>query len=163
MEKIISLLNTLNYTISSCESITGGLFSKTITDIPGASKVFKGAIVAYNNAIKIKIVKVKQRIIKKYGVVSSECALAMAKNTKKIFQTNIAISFTGNAGLDNLENKPSGLVYLAIFLTKKQYWVEKLQLQGNREQIRMAVVKKAQELLIKNLKIIKKGITSQIT
>lgn len=151
MDKIIELLNTLNYTISSCESITGGLFSKTITDIPGASKVFKGAIVSYNNEIKIKVVKVKAKIIKKYGVVSAECALAMAKNVTKIFQTDIAISFTGNAGPDNLENKPSGLVYLAIFLSKKQFWVEELNFKGNRDQIRKAVVKTAQELLITNL------------
>lgn len=151
MNKIIELLNNLNYTISSCESVTGGLFSKTITDIPGASKVFKGAIISYNNEIKIKVVKVKAKIIKKFGVVSAECALAMAKNVKKIFRTNIAISFTGNAGPDNLENKPSGLVYLAIFLSKKQFWIQELNLQGNRDKIRKTIVKKAQELLITNL------------
>lgn len=151
MDKVIELLNALNYTISSCESITGGLFSKTITDISGASKVFSGAIISYNNEIKVKVVKVKTKLIKKYGVVSAECALAMAKNVKKIFQTDVAISFTGNAGPENLENKPSGLVYLAIFLSKKQFWVTELNLQGNRDQIRIAVIKKAQELLVLNL------------
>lgn len=155
MDQVIELLNFLNYTISSCESVTGGLFSKTITDIPGSSHVFKGAIISYNNDIKIKVVKIKPRIIKKYGVVSAECALAMAKNIRKIFRTDIAISFTGNAGPDNLENKPSGLVYLTIFLSKKQFWIEELNFQGNRKQIRIAIVKKAQELLITNLTKIK--------
>lgn len=151
MDKVIELLKILNYTISSCESITGGLFSKTITDIPGASHVFKGSIVSYNNEIKIKVVKVKPKIIKKFGAVSSECALAMAKNIQKIFKSDIAISFTGNAGPDNLESKPSGLVYLAIICPKKQFWVEELNLSGNRDQIRAGVIKKAQELLITNL------------
>ncbi|MDQ7982786.1 MAG: nicotinamide-nucleotide amidohydrolase family protein [Spiroplasma sp.] len=149
--KIIKLLKDASYTISSCESITGGFFSKTITDFPGASQVFKGAIIAYDNEIKIKVVKVKPKIINKFGAISRECALAMAKNIKKIFKTDIGISFTGNAGPDNLENKPSGLVYLAIVLNKKQFWVEELHLVGYRDQIRVAVIKKAQELLLANL------------
>lgn len=151
MEKVIELLSLLNYTISGCESVTGGLFSKTITDVPGASHVFKGSIVSYTNEIKTKVVKVKPKIIKKYGAVSAQCALAMAKNVKKIFNSSLAISFTGNAGPDNLENKPSGLVYLTIFLSKKRFWTEELNLTGNRDQIRMAVVKRAEELLITNL------------
>lgn len=150
MNDIVNLLKELNYTISSCESLTGGLFSKLITDIPGASEIFKGSIVCYTNEIKVNVVKIKSEIINKYGVVSPECALAMAQNVTKIFNTNVAISFTGNAGPNTLENKPVGLVYLAIVF-QKYFLIEELNLRGTREEIRNEVVKQAQEILKINL------------
>lgn len=155
MELIINLLKELNYTISSCESITGGLFSKEITDIPNASQIFKGSIICYTNEIKINFVGIKKEIIEKFGVISPECALAMAQNIKKKFKTNVAISFTGNAGPDTSENKPVGLVYLALVFDKF-FLIEKLKLHGTREEIRNQVVSQAKEILIKNLIKIKK-------
>ncbi|MGL5268836.1 MAG: CinA family protein [Spiroplasma sp.] len=155
METIINMLKELNYTLSTCESITGGLFSKLITDIPGASQVFKGGVVAYTDEIKVKVVKIKKEILEKYGAVSPECALAMSQNVRKIFKTNVAISFTGNAGPDGSETKPVGLVYLAIVF-EKYFLIEKLILKDSRQNIRNKVVKQAQKILIKNLIKIKK-------
>lgn len=155
MEVIVNLLKQLNYTMSSCESITGGLFSKTITDISGSSQVFKGSIVSYTKEIKIKIVKIKEEVLNKYGVVSPECALIMAQNIKEIFNTDIAISFTGNAGPSSLEKKPIGLSYIAIVFPK-YFLIEKLVLQGTRTEIRNKIIKHAQEILKINLTKIKK-------
>lgn len=155
MKKVVDLLNKLNYTLSSCESVTGGLFSKSITDIPGAAQVFKGGIVSYTNEVKINVVHIKKDIIKKYGAVSPECALAMAQNIREIFKTDVAVSFTGNAGPDSSENKPVGLVYLAL-VTKNDSLVEELTLNGSRETIRNEMIKQVETILIKNLIKIKK-------
>lgn len=155
MEIIVNLLKELKYTISSCESLTGGLFSKKITDIPDSSEIFKGSIVCYANEVKINLVQVKPEIIKKYGAISPECALAMAQNARKIFKSDVAISFTGNAGPNKSENKPIGLVYVAIVF-EKYFIIEQLSLQGTREEIRNELINQAQKILIANLTKIKK-------
>lgn len=155
MEVVVSLLQELKLTLSSCESLTGGLFSKRITDVPGASQVFKGAIIAYSTAAKIDVVRIAKEIIEKYGAVSKECALAMAQNTKAIFQSNVAVSFTGNAGPDKSEDKPVGLVYLAIVFDH-YFVVETLTLSGSRTEIRNEVVLQAEKILVANLTKIKK-------
>jgi len=80
--------------------------------IAGASKYFSVGFITYTNESKINIVKIKKTTIEKYGVISKQCAIEMALNTQKILKTNIAISFTGNAGPNALENKPVGLVYV---------------------------------------------------
>ncbi|MBE4703935.1 CinA family protein [Spiroplasma platyhelix] len=155
MEAVVSLLKELNYTISSCESLTGGLFSKTITDVPGASQVFKGSIVAYSNQAKIDVVSINAEVFNKYGAVSKECALAMAQNVRAIFKTDVAVSFTGNAGPNASENKPVGLIYIALVF-EKFFIIEELSLSGTREEIRNEVVKQAQAILAANLIRIKK-------
>lgn len=155
MQAIVDLLKALNYTISICESVTGGLFSKLLTDVQGTSQVFQGSVVAYTNEVKIDIVRVEKEIIEKYGAVSKECALAMAQNVKALFNSDVAVSFTGNAGPEANENKPVGLVYLAIVF-EKYFLVEELKLQGTRAEIRDQAVKQGQIILEKNLIKIKK-------
>jgi len=139
MEIVVRLLKELNFTISSCESITGGLFSKQITDISNSSQVFKGAIVSYTNDIKINLVKIKADIFKKFGAISSECALAMAQNVREIFKTDVAISFTGNAGSIGSESKPIGLIYIAVVF-KEYFFVEKFVFHGIKKEIRSEAV-----------------------
>ncbi|WP_395473448.1 CinA family protein [Spiroplasma endosymbiont of Nomada rufipes] len=73
-----------------------------------------------------------KKIIEKYGVISKQCAIEMALNTQKILKTNIAISFTGNAGPNALENKPVGLVYVGIVINDN-VWCEVLNISGNIE------------------------------
>lgn len=98
-----------NITISSVESFTGGLFASEIVSQPGASKYFKGSLVAYSNEIKEKLgVNVKN------GVVNKEVAIEMALKGKEFFNVDYCISFTGNAGPTGSEGKEVGLFYIAI-------------------------------------------------
>jgi nicotinamide-nucleotide amidase len=101
-------------TLGSVESFTGGLFAAQLTSIPGASKVFMGSIVAYQNELKHTLLGVSKETIEKYGVVSERCALELAKNGLKTLNCSICVSFTGNAGPQALENKAVGLYYIAI-------------------------------------------------
>lgn len=150
MNELLVLLNNLNFKISCCESITGGVFAQEITSIAGASKCFSGGFITYTNEAKINIIKVKKTTIKKYGAISKQCAIEMALNTQKILKTNIAISFTGNAGPNAAENKPIGLIYIGVAINNN-VWCEVLNILGNRNEIRATAVAQAIIILKKSL------------
>ncbi|WP_425381631.1 CinA family protein [Spiroplasma endosymbiont of Polydrusus pterygomalis] len=150
MNQLLVLLNNLNFTIGCCESITGGLFAQEITSIAGASKYFSGGFITYTNETKINVVKVKKITIERYGTISKECAIEMALNTQKILKTNIAISFTGNAGPSVIETKPIGLIYIGIVINNN-VWCEVLNISGNRREIRAIAVDQAISILKKSL------------
>lgn len=122
LKKIINHLIELKLSICTCESMTGGLLASYFTDVDNASKVFKGSIVSYDKNIKIDLVKVPKDLINEYGTISQECANAMAKNIKRIFSSDLAISITGNASLTGpVENKPTGLAYITIYIFDKKH------------------------------------------
>ncbi|MBR6957947.1 MAG: nicotinamide-nucleotide amidohydrolase family protein, partial [Erysipelotrichaceae bacterium] len=98
MKELYGLLLARNYTIASCESLTGGLFTARMTEVPHVSQVLKGGICSYWNEIKENVVGVKRETIDSVGVVSKETAYEMALNVQKKFNVNVAVSFTGNAG-----------------------------------------------------------------
>ncbi|PPE04998.1 competence damage-inducible protein A [Entomoplasma ellychniae] len=141
MEKLVQYLIDKNLTISTCESFTGGLFANLITDIPNASKTFKGAFICYSNDFKKDIIKVNDRIIKKYGVVSKQCAIELAKNTQKITKTDVVISFTGNAGPGSLEDKEVGLAYICMCTFEEIIVLKIRQLNLSRVEFKKNAVK----------------------
>lgn len=147
---LFDLLEKHNLHISSAESLTGGAFMSYLTSISGASKVLKGGMVTYLNEVKEKL-GVSSETLDKYGAVSKECAYEMAMSASKFFETEVAISFTGNAGPTVLENKAVGLVYIGICINSKCETYE-LHLSGSRNEIREECCKRGLELLIENLK-----------
>lgn len=114
MEELIALLKARGLTICSCESLTAGLFAASLASVPGASGVLQGALVTYQNEIKERVAHVEADIIAAYGVISEQCAEAMALHTSDIMKADICVSFTGNAGPDAMEGKKAGLVYSSI-------------------------------------------------
>lgn len=112
--KLIELASARNITIASCESFTAGLFTATLGSIPGASAVLKGGLVTYYTPMKTVLAHVSEDLIEEYGVVSAECAEAMADNTREIMGADYCVSATGNAGPTAMEGKPVGLVYCGI-------------------------------------------------
>ncbi|WP_029511978.1 MULTISPECIES: CinA family protein [Mesoplasma] len=132
MIKLVNYLNKTNQTISTCESFTGGMFANEITNISGASNVYLGSFVSYQNSFKQSIVGVSERTIKKYGVVSEKCAIEMAQNTLKLTKSDFSISFTGNAGPMAMENKEVGLAYICVCSKSKYKVVEINEKNMNR-------------------------------
>lgn len=90
------LIDKKSFAVS--ESCTGGFISKLITDYPGSSRYFKGAIVAYDPATKSDILGIERSLIEKHGIVSETIASAMAEKTADIMNTDFAIGLTGVAG-----------------------------------------------------------------
>ena len=139
MNKIIELLKESNLTLSSCESLTGGLFASTITSFNGVSSFFKGSLVTYQTSVKENLLEIPSELINKHGVVSKEIAYEMCKRTSLKLSSDIAISFTGNAGPSAMEGKEVGLVYIGVCYLN-QVEVFEYHFQGDRNSIREQVV-----------------------
>ena len=124
-KKLINILKKKKLKISFAESCTGGLMSSIITSNSGSSKVFNLGLVTYSNKAKQKILKVPNKIIKKYGAVSVQCFLSMVNNLSKISNSHINISITGIAGpKGGTRKKPVGLVFIGLKF-KKRIFVNK--------------------------------------
>ena len=94
--------------------------SSAITSNAGSSKVFNLGLVTYSNQAKQQILKVSNKVIKKYGAVSVQCCLSMVNNLSKISNSHINISITGIAGpKGGTRKKPVGLVFIGIKFKKK--------------------------------------------
>ncbi len=133
-------------TLGSVESFTGGLFSREMTKIPGASKFFKGAIVTYATEVKTRLVGVSENTVKQFGVVSQECAAEMVSHGKYLLNVDYCISFTGNAGPDTMENKPVGEIYIGVCAYDLAR-IQKFQLSGSREEIQSQAINLGMEML----------------
>lgn len=113
--EIVELLKEKGLTLSVAESCTGGLISKSITDISGCSSVFFGGVVSYDNSVKENVLGVKNATLRAYGAVSYETAKEMAQGVKNALNTDVGISTTGIAGPGGgSAEKPVGTVYIGI-------------------------------------------------
>lgn len=124
-------------TVSFAESCTGGLISKLITDVPGASAVLPGAVCSYANEIKSRVLGVEEKLLRKYGAVSRPVALEMARGVKKLMRSDISVSVTGIAGpSSDGTDKSVGLVYIALALPGSRYVCHEHHFDGGRSEIR---------------------------
>lgn len=149
MERLAKLLIEYNLSIGSVESFTVGNFASMLGNIPGISKVFKGSLVTYQSNTKERLLGIEHEMIERYGVVSKEIASMMVVNGKNILDSDICVSFTGNAGPEAMEGKPVGEVYIGIYYDR--LYVYKLSLDGNRQEIVKQAVCFARDKLIKLL------------
>ena len=151
-KKIISQLKRKKLKLALAESCTGGMLSSTITSVSGASKVFSMGLVTYSNQAKMGILKVPKKIIQKHGAVSIQCCLSMVNNLSKISKSKMCVSITGIAGpKGGTKQKPVGLVYIGVKNGKKII-VSKNQFKNKeRSAIQKATVKKALNLIIRQL------------
>jgi len=109
------MLLARSLTIGAAESCTGGHFSYSLTAIPGASAYFKGAVVAYDNAVKRSLLGVRAETLERYGAVSEQTVLEMAQGARELLQTDLAVSISGIAGPDGgTPEKPVGTIWMAI-------------------------------------------------
>jgi len=152
LEQVVAKLFTVNkMTLATAESCTGGRISEQLTALPGASAYFKGSIVSYATAAKIEVLKVPQATIELHSVVSAEVAIAMAQNVKKLFNTQFAISTTGNAGPTKGDSDAEvGTVFIGI-ASPMGVFAEKFNMGNHRERIVQKTVNKALELLQKEI------------
>lgn len=113
-ECIGRLLAEQKLTLACAESFTGGLIGDLITNIPGSSNYFAGAVVAYSNESKIALLKVQPDTLSDFGAVSSQTALEMVRGVQALFKTDCALATTGIAGPGGgTASKPVGLCYIA--------------------------------------------------
>ena len=143
-KKTVELLIKNNLTVSTAESCTGGLIGKLITDISGASKVYNMGFITYSNEAKTQLLGVPTEILQKYGAVSKQTVLYMAKGAKKSANSSIAVSVSGIAGPKSDDtNKPVGLVYIGFSCDDGEFYLEcNFDNTLSRDEIRFLTVQK---------------------
>ena len=145
-------------TFGFAESLTGGMISSSVVDVPGASKAFKGSVVSYTNGIKENVLGVPAEIIDLYNEVSDECARAMAEGAFSLLGVDLAISVTGIAGpTGDLPGKPVGTVYMGYCLRNDSgpdvlSGSIRLNFNGDRDTIRCNTVLATLKLAVKLIK-----------
>jgi nicotinamide-nucleotide amidase len=127
---VLALLGEQGLTLGLAESLTGGLVSSRITDVPGASKVFRGSIVSYATEVKDDVLGVTER-----PVVSAAAAEAMATGARRVLGADVGLALTGVAGPDEQDGERPGTVFVGLDLDGEVSSV-RLQLPGDRPRVR---------------------------
>ncbi len=149
-KEAVKTLENHKKTLALAESCTGGLVSKLITDVSGASAVYEGGVCSYSNSVKMKILGVKEETLRTFGAVSENTAREMSQGVRKALGADIGVGITGIAGpLSDRTNKPVGLIYISVCSEKSEKTVE---LKNNftenvREQNRLSAAKTALDLI----------------
>jgi PncC family amidohydrolase len=146
------IMDEKKFHVSTAESCTGGLLAARIINVSGASSIIEEAFITYSEDAKMKVLGINKNILKKYGVVSSECAEEMARCLKKLTNCELCIAITGVAGPSGgTESIPVGTVCVSIGYLEK-YLMFKKWFSGDRLAIRNKAVSLA---LSESIRLIK--------
>lgn len=146
-----NILHKKNKTLAVAESCTGGLISNLLTNISGSSGYFLAGVVSYSNKIKEDVLGVSPRSMQKYGAVSRQVAVEMAKGIRFLAGSDIGLGVTGIAGPGGgTRSKPVGLVYLALADDKKIV-VKRFLFKGSRKSIKSQAAEAALRLVCAHL------------
>jgi len=143
---LLEALGEWHLTLATAESLTGGMLGATITAVPGSSAVYVGGVVAYSARVKIDLLGVPAEVIAAHGVVSRECALAMAEGVRALTGADTALATTGVAGPGAEDGVPAGTVWVAA-AAGPDAWANRLEIEGDRVVVRAATCVSALALL----------------
>lgn len=132
------------------ESLTGGLVAAALTDIPGASVVVRGGVLAYATDVKAHVLGVNEVLLAQVGAVDADVAEQMASGVRSLMGATYGLATTGVAGPDRVDGKPVGTVYVAV-VGPDSSRVKALSLSGDRGDIRAGSVLAALTLLAEEL------------
>jgi nicotinamide-nucleotide amidase len=108
------LLKVRGVTVAAAESLTGGRLSVLLSETPGSSSTFVGGVVTYATRMKVEVLGVPEDVVETHGVVSAECAIAMARGVRALTGATYGVSTTGVAGPAEQEGKPPGTVFVGV-------------------------------------------------
>ncbi len=152
--ELVSLASERHVTFGTAESCTGGLICASVTDVAGASAVFWGGIVSYDNYVKMGLLGVREETLASHGAVSSETAGEMAMGAVKALGVDFAVAVTGIAGPGGgTAEKPVGLVYIATAGKNGVVEIKENHFDGNRQEIRVQTVCEALQMLMRAIAI----------
>ena len=146
-QTVANLLCKQHLHIALAESCTGGMIAKLITDVPGSSDVFWGAVTVYSNEAKMKLLGVPDSLLQEFGAVSSEVAQEMARQLLRLSGVDIAMSVTGIAGPEGgTPKKPVGLVYIG-WAYKDSCYAKEMHFAGDRDSNRLMAAKTVLDII----------------
>jgi len=122
-------------TVATAESLTAGWIAAAIADVPGASAVLRGGVVAYHNQVKQELLGVDEALLEDKGSVDPEVARQMAEGARRVCGADLAVSSTGVAGPQAHDGKDVGTVYIGYAFAGGSGSLG-LHLAGGRQEIR---------------------------
>lgn len=147
LQKVVQSLKEKKQSLGFAESCTGGLLSARLTELPGVSDIYKGAIVSYANSVKVDVLAVDPKVLEEEGAVSEAVARGMSQGLRKKLNVDWAVSITGIAGPGGgTQMKPVGTVCFAFIGPQVERSFTK-NFSGDRKQIQSASVAFAIEKL----------------
>jgi nicotinamide-nucleotide amidase len=150
-ERVGKLLKTMKMTMAVAESCTGGMLGGRLTAVPGSSAYFLGGVIAYDDSVKVALLRVPAQIVREHGAVSAESALAMAQGVREITGADLGLSITGVAGPGGgTEEKPVGTTYIALVGGPSER-LEQRVWRGDRTANREQSVRLALQMIIEYL------------
>jgi PncC family amidohydrolase len=138
----LALLGAADATLATAESLTGGRLAGAVTAVPGASAHYLGGFVTYATELKESLLGVPSALVDTYGVVSAECARAMATGCRAATGATYSLATTGVAGPDPQEGKPLGTVFVGI-AGPEGVTTLTMELVGDRQQIQERACREA--------------------
>lgn len=138
---VLQLLRERGWSLGLAESVTGGLVAGRITNVPGASDVFRGGIVSYASDVKFDVLGVPRG-----PVVSEAAAAAMAVGAQRLLNSHVALALTGVAGPVEQDGMPVGTLCVGIAIGEAVH-TRTLRIPGARDQMRQMSVISAMDLL----------------
>ena len=145
------LLRAQDKTLAIAESCTGGLLAHAFTDLCGASKFFRGAIVCYSNDLKTQLLAVPDCLLEQHGAVSEECAVALATSVAETLEADYGLAITGFAGpTGGTKDNPVGTIYLGLH-SPHGVWSKKLNFTAARRTVNERAVTVAVDWLRREL------------
>lgn len=150
--EVVELLTERGLTLGVAESLTGGLVSARVVSVPGASRVLRGAVVAYATELKHEVLGVAADQLARTGPVDADVAVAMAEGVRRLLGSDVGVATTGVAGPGPADGHPAGTVLVAVALPGRPALAQRLHLDGDREGVRSGAVDAALALLLRELR-----------
>ncbi len=149
---VLYYLGLRQSTLAVAESCTGGMVAQRITSVPGASRSFLGGAIVYSDELKHAFAGVSPEMIAEHGAVSEEVAKALATGIRLRTGATLGLAVTGIAGPTGAtDDKPVGLVYIALSSAEKTESIEK-NFRGDRNRVREWSTQQALDLLRRRLR-----------
>jgi len=146
-EVCVGALRGRRSTLSTAESVTGGLVASRIVSVPGASECFLEGFVTYGNRAKIGRLGVSPATLERHGAVSAEVCVEMAGGARERAGSDIGLSTTGIAGPDGATaGKPVGLCFVGLWDGREAY-CERRIFPGDRNTVRSRAATAALDLM----------------
>ena len=146
---VLNLLRDRRWSLGLAESVTGGLVAGRLTGVPGASEVFRGAVVSYASDVKFDLLDVSEG-----PVVTEEAAIEMAEGVRKVLQSDVGLALTGVAGPSEQDGMRPGTLFAAVVLPEGEpdrVRSAHVTMPGDRDMMRQLSVISALDLLRKRL------------
>ncbi len=149
--EVVARLVERGQTVGCAESLTGGLVVSRLVDVPGASAVVRGGVVAYATPLKAALLGVDVDLLASRGAVDAEVARQMAAGARRLLEADWGVATTGVAGPEPQDGMPVGRVFVAVAGPGESVTVERHDLVGGRSEIRAGAVDAALTLLARCL------------